>query len=81
MPEQDILAGAWFQNNRSVEFLVNCVGLSFEEAWKMCSITPARLMNIHLPILQEGEEATFVLAKFINQKLIIKQSVFCGEEY
>ena len=81
VPEQDILAGAWFQNNRSVEFLVNCIGLSFEEAWKMCSITPARLMNIHLPILQEGEEATFVLAKFINQKLIIKQSVFCGEEY
>ena len=81
LPEQDILAGAWFQNNRSVEFLINSVGLNFEDAWKMCSITPARLMNIHLPLLQEGEEATFVMANFFKQKLIIEQSIFCGEKY
>jgi N-acetylglucosamine-6-phosphate deacetylase len=81
LPDQDILAGAWFQNNRSVEFLVNCVGLDFAEAWKMCSTTPAYLMNIHLPTLQEGEEATFVQADFENNNLIIKQSVFCGKKH
>lgn len=81
LPEQEILAGAWFQNNRSVEFLVNSVGLDFEDAWKMCSITPARLMNIHLPTLEKGEEATFVLVNFKNNNLVIKQSVFLGKEY
>jgi N-acetylglucosamine-6-phosphate deacetylase len=81
LPEQDILAGAWFQNDRSVEFLVNRVGLDFTEAWKMCSTTPARLMDIHLPALQEGEEATFVQVNFKDNKLVIKQSVFCGKEY
>ena len=81
LPDHDILAGAWFQNNRSVEFLVNCVGLDFAEAWKMCSTTPARLMNIHLPTVKEGEEATFVQVNFKNNKLVIKQSVFCGKEY
>ncbi len=81
LPDQDILAGAWFQNNRSVEFLINNVGLSFEEAWKMCSITPARLMDIELPTLKQGQEATFVLANFTQQQLTIEQSVFCGKEY
>jgi N-acetylglucosamine-6-phosphate deacetylase len=79
--EQDILAGAWFQNNRSVEFLVNSVGLSFTEAWKMCSVTPARLMNLRLPGLQAGDEATFVQATFQDGELNIEQSVFCGKEY
>jgi N-acetylglucosamine-6-phosphate deacetylase len=81
LPDQDILAGAWFQNNRSVEFLINNIGLNFEEAWKMCSITPARLMDIDLPSLNEGQEATFVLANFTRRQLTIEQSIFCGKEY
>ncbi|MFA7173399.1 MAG: hypothetical protein WC340_08295 [Kiritimatiellia bacterium] len=81
VPDQDILAGAWFQLNRSVEFLVNQVGVDFENAWKLCSTTPARLMNIELPDLKVGSEATFVIARFNNQKLQIKQSIFCGKEY
>ncbi|MDD5599362.1 MAG: hypothetical protein PHV82_15555, partial [Victivallaceae bacterium] len=78
---QEILAGAWFQNNRSVEFLINEVGLDFSEAWKMCSLSPAKLMNIKLPDLKIGSEATFVIARFTNQKLQIEQSIFCGKEY
>lgn len=81
LTEQDILAGAWFQNSRSVEFLVNSVGLNFSEAWKMCSVTPARLMNLRLPFLQTGDEATFVQVTFCDGKLNIEQSVFCGKEY
>lgn len=81
LPDQDILAGAWFQNNRSVEFLVNQVGIDFENAWKLCSKIPAKLMNIKLPDLKIGSEATFVIARFTNQKLQIEQSIFCGKEY
>lgn len=78
---QEILAGAWFQNNRSVEFLVNQVGLDFETAWRLCSEIPARLMDISLPDLTPGSEATFVQAHFENQKLMIEQSVFRGQNY
>lgn len=78
---QEILAGAWFQNNRSVEFLVNQVGLDFESAWRLCSEIPARQMNISLPSLEPGDEATFVLARFENGSLTVEQSVFFGKEY
>ena len=78
---QEILAGAWFQNNRSVEFLVNQVGLDFESAWRLCSEIPARRMDISLPSLEPGDEATFVLARFENGSLTVEQSVFFGKEY
>ena len=78
---QDILAGAWFQNNRSVEYLVNHCKVDFDTAWRMCSTIPAKLCGITLPELSGGEEASFVLAKFNNGKLQINKTVFCGKEY
>lgn len=78
---QEILAGAWFQNNRSVEFLINEVGLDFSEAWKMCSLSPAKLMGLSLPEFRKGEEATFVLARFEQKNLEIEKTVFCGKEF
>jgi N-acetylglucosamine-6-phosphate deacetylase len=78
---QEILAGAWYQNNRSVEFLVNQVGLNFLDAWKLCSTIPAKLIGIDLPQLQPGDEATFVQARFDKQTLHIEQSVFCGKNH
>ncbi|NMA19247.1 MAG: hypothetical protein GX927_01605 [Lentisphaerae bacterium] len=78
---QEILAGAWYQNNRSVEFLVNQVGLNFLDAWKLCSTIPAKLIDIELPQLQPGDEATFVQARFDKQTLHIEQSVFCGKNH
>ena len=80
LPDSELLAGAWFQQNRSVEYLVNDVGLNFEEAWRLCSTTPARLADIHLPTIAVGEEATFVLANFADGKLRIHQSIFQGLE-
>ena len=79
--DQDILAGAWFQNNRSVEYLVNNGLADFETAWRMCSIIPAKLGGIELPELTSGAEATFVLAEFADTKLNIRKTVFCGKEY
>jgi len=81
LPDQDILAGAWFQNNRSVEFLINQVGIDFEDAWKLCSRIPARVMNIELPDLEVGSEATFVIARYNQAQLQIEKSVFYGKEY
>ncbi len=78
---QEILAGAWYQNNHSVEFLVNQVGLDLPAAWRLCSTTPAKLIGIQLPQLQPGDEATFVQARFQNQTLHIEQSVFCGKNH
>ena len=79
--QKELLAGAWFQNNKSVEFLINKVGLQFEDAWRLCSETPANLMGINLPQIKKGEEASFVLVDFKKNKLEIKQSVFLGNKY
>ncbi|MBE6389655.1 MAG: hypothetical protein E7043_05720 [Lentisphaerae bacterium] len=78
---EDILAGAWFQNNRSVEYLVNYCKVDFETAWRMCSTIPAELCGIKLPELSCGEEAGFVLADFKNGSLSIRKTVFNGIEY
>lgn len=58
---QEILAGAWFQQNRCVTFLTERCGVDFVTAWKMCSVTPARIAGIDLPMLRKGDEATFVI--------------------
>ena len=58
---QEILAGAWFQQNKSVKFLTETCGIDFDTAWKMCSVNPARIAGIDLPMLHAGEEATFVI--------------------
>ncbi len=76
----EILAGAWFQNNRSVEYLVNYVGIKFETAWKLCSTISARLVGIDLPDLSPGGEASFVRAEFAGGELRLHQVVFCGQE-
>jgi len=73
----DILAGGWFQQDRSVEFLVKEAGLSFLDAWDQCSRVPARAIGLPLPDLVAGEEASFVLARWENG-LVIEQSVHAG---
>ena len=77
----EILAGAWFQLDRGVEFLVREVGLPFVEAWAQCSTTPARLIGVRLPELAAGEEASFVLARWANDGVAIEQSVHRGKAY
>ncbi|MBQ9337536.1 MAG: hypothetical protein IJS14_09620 [Lentisphaeria bacterium] len=74
---EEILAGAWFQQDRCVEFLTQKCGLDFETAWKLCSVYPAALAGIALPDLTEGGEATFVVHD--GQK--IQKTVFRGEEW
>ncbi len=81
LPDAQILAGAWFQNNRGVEFLVSKVGLSFEEAWRLCSSTPAEIAGLTLPDLSLGSEATFVQASFQDGQLNIEKTLLQGREY
>lgn len=78
---QDILAGAYFQNDRSVEYLVNNSIVDFKTAWKMCSIIPAEICGITLPDITVGAEASFVISRFENGKLNILKTIFCGREY
>ncbi len=74
---EEILAGAWFQQNRSVEFLTGKCGLPFESAWKLCSVYPAGLAGIDLPDLSEGSEATFVV--YAGNR--VRKTIFRGEEW
>lgn len=73
----DILAGGWFQQDRSVEFLVREAGFSFLEAWDQCSRVPARAVGLTLPEVAEGEEASFVLARW-EDGLVIEKAVHAG---
>lgn len=73
----EILAGGWFQQDRSVEFLVREAGFTFLEAWDQCSRVPARAIGLTLPSLAEGEEASFVLARW-DDGLVIEQAVHAG---
>lgn len=74
---QEILAGAWFQQNRSVRFLVEKCGLPLETAWKLCSVYPARIAGIPLPRLEAGEEASFVIVRGCE----VEKTIFRGDEY
>ena len=58
---QEILAGAYFQQNRCVEFLTEKCGFDLIDSWKMCSVYPAAIAGIKLPELKAGEEASFVI--------------------
>lgn len=76
-----MLAGAWFQLDRGVEFLVRNVGLSLPEAWRLCSEVPARLSGLTLPTFDPGQEASFVLARMDDEGLLLEQCVHHGEPY
>ncbi|MCI5778801.1 MAG: hypothetical protein MR051_03135 [Lentisphaeria bacterium] len=75
--DQEILAGAWFQQDRCVEFLTRRCGADFETAWKLASVFPARIAGIDLPLLREGDEASFVICAGER----IQRTVFRGTEY
>jgi len=74
------LAGAWFQLDRSVEWLVETQKLSLHEAWRQCSEVPAAILGEALPTLEAGAEASFVLARW-DEGLVIEQSVHGGISY
>ena len=75
-----MLAGAWFQLDRSVEWLVQTQNLSLREAWRLCSEVPAGIMGETLPDFEVGAEASFVLARW-DEGLVIEQSVHNGTPY
>jgi len=77
----DILAGAWFQQDRSVEFLVQQCGIDFIEAWKLCSIYPAAIAGINLPTLETGSEASFNIVEWKNNSLRLLNSIHAGKEF
>lgn len=72
---QEILAGAYFQQNKCVEFLTERCGFDFIESWKMCSVYPAQAAGITLPELKVGEEASFVMCSSVHDM----KMVFRGE--
>jgi len=76
----ELLSGAWFQQDRCVEFLVRAGKLPFLDAWEQCSLQPARVARIRLPDIAAGEEATFVIARW-SDGVVIEQSVHRGREY
>lgn len=80
LKNSEILCGAWFQIDKAVSNLVKHQKMSFIDAWYQCSIIPANIIGINLPEIKEGEEASFVLAKWTDNLEIIK-SIHLGNEY
>lgn len=78
MKDSELLAGAWFQQDRCVEVLAR--HMSFLDAWAQCSRIPAEASGIRLPEIDVGEEASFVLARW-DDGLVIEQSVHLGKSY
>lgn len=78
--DSELLAGAWFQLDRSVELLVAQMGMSLREAWRLCSEVPASVIGVPLPSIARGQEASFVLARW-DDGLIIEQAVHGGKAY
>ncbi len=76
----ELLHGAWFQQDRCVEWLVQNLGLSLPEAWLRCSEHPAAAAGLALPRPEPGQEASFVLAHW-DSGLVIDQAVHCGRDY
>ena len=74
---QEILAGAYFSQNRCVEFLCQKCGVDFLTAWKMASVYPARIAGIDLPMLRCQDEASFVICRPGR----MEKTVFKGVEY
>ena len=74
---QEILAGAYFSQNRCVEFLNQKCGIDYLTAWKMASVNPARIAGIDLPMLRCQDEASFVICR--NNRM--EKTVFKGVEY
>lgn len=77
---KETMMGAWFQMDQCVEILVKKTGMNFLDAWKQCSLIPAQFLNIKLPEIKVGEEASFVLAQW-DEGLVIEQSVHLGKNY
>ena len=78
--DDERLAGAWFQQDRSVEWLIESQGLPLREAWRYCSEVPARILGEDLPGIEVDAEASFVLAHW-DAGLVIDQSVQGGTPY
>lgn len=78
LENSEILSGAWYQLDRAVQFLVEELRMPFLEAWAQCSTVPASFIGERLPQIAEGEEASFVLARW-REGLVIEQSVQNGQ--
>jgi N-acetylglucosamine-6-phosphate deacetylase len=76
----ELLHGAWFQQDRCVEWLVQNLGLSLPEAWARCSEQPAAVAGLELPRIEPDQEASFVLAHW-DDGLVIDQAVHNGKPY
>ncbi len=78
LADSEILMGAWFQLDRAVEFLVQQLDFSLPEAWDQCSRVPAEAAGLSLPELAPGGEASFVIARWESDRLLIEQSIDRG---
>ena len=80
LADSELLHGAWFQQDRCVEWLVQNLRLDLPEAWKRCSEYPAAIAGLALPRPEPGQEASFVLARW-QRGLVIEQTVHLGRPY
>lgn len=80
MKGQEILAGAWFQIDRCVELLCQN-GWTLAEAWRQCSIVPAKNFKIPMHTIKAGQPANFVVSNYSKGKgLVLEKILHNGQE-
>ncbi len=79
--QSQFLAGSGVQTDVCIATMIEMTGCSLADAWKMATINPARITNVHCAELVVGHPADLVLFDHDSEKvkLDIKQTIAAGE--
>jgi N-acetylglucosamine-6-phosphate deacetylase len=79
-PSENVLAGAAMPLNRCIENILRYTQCSLEDAIRMASTNPARLMGLdHLGEIKEGKRADLILFTLENGKMVIQKTWVAGK--
>ena len=79
-PSENVLAGAAMPLSRCIENVMRFTGCSLEDAIRMASTNPARLMGFdHLGEIKEGKRADLILFKLEDGKMQIQKTWVAGK--
>lgn len=79
-PSENVLAGAAMPLNKCIENILRFTQCSLEDAIRMASTNPARLMGLdHLGEIKEGKRADLILFTLENGKMVVQKTWVAGK--
>jgi len=79
-PSENVLAGAAMPISRCISNIMKFTGCGLNEAIRMASTNPARLMGLdHLGEISPGKRADLILFTMENGNMVIQQTLVAGE--